>query len=235
MFGPVTCLVMRQLIEMAKYTHLRSLEGQDLRNEHTHIYLSLCGACLPSPNLVAGCSECPTFSPSQPPARKSRRSAGKAAGEQEPEAYPLGYVEDSCELRTKLAGIINSRLVGDDSWRLQRLIQSCQSVAGLLLKMLIESAGRIAHAPRSISNSSCLGAHPANPANARKVSVGLACVMMRSRTFGVRPIWLVNRKDPLSLDGFEEPGADFPERYKPSLHDANTIVSSPTSSSRCSA
>src|SRR4029077_8958018 len=98
MFGPVTCLVMRQLIEMAKYTHLRSLEGQDLRYEHTHIYLSLCGACLPSPNLVAGCSECPTFSPSQPrrllhpPALSlprqtlrpgTRRSAGKAAGEQE--------------------------------------------------------------------------------------------------------------------------------------------------------
>jgi hypothetical protein len=28
--------------------------------------------------------------------------------EQEPEAYPLGYVEDSCELRTPLAGFFNS-------------------------------------------------------------------------------------------------------------------------------
>src|SRR5262245_20247870 len=37
---------------------------------------------------IAGCSQIP-FS--------------KAAGEQEPEAYPRGYVEDSCELRTPLA------------------------------------------------------------------------------------------------------------------------------------
>ena len=50
-------------------------------------------ACLFSPNLGAGCSEW---------------SSSKAAGEQEPEAYPLGYVEDSCELRTKLAGIMDS-------------------------------------------------------------------------------------------------------------------------------
>ena len=28
----------------------------------------------------------------------------------EPEAYPLGYVEDSCELRTKLADFFNSLL-----------------------------------------------------------------------------------------------------------------------------
>jgi nicotinamidase-related amidase len=37
----------------------------------------------------------------------------------------------------------------------------------------------------------------------------------------------VNRKDPLSLDSFERSGADFPERYKPYLRDANTIVTSP--------
>jgi len=30
--------------------------------------------------------------------------------EQEPEAYPLGYVEDSCELRTPLADFFNSLL-----------------------------------------------------------------------------------------------------------------------------
>ncbi len=30
--------------------------------------------------------------------------------EQEPEAYPQGYVEDSCELRTKLADVFNSLL-----------------------------------------------------------------------------------------------------------------------------
>jgi hypothetical protein len=93
-------------------------------------------------------------------------------------------------------------------------------------KIPIESGGKIPHAPRSISASSCLGDHAANPANARKVSVGLACAMTRSRTFGVHPIGLVNRKDPLSPDGFEESGADSPEKYKPYLHDANTIVTS---------
>ncbi len=46
-------------------------------------------------------------------------------------------------------------------------------------------------------------------------------------SLGVCPIGLVNRKNPLSLDGLEESGADFPERYKPYLHDANTIVTSP--------
>jgi nicotinamidase-related amidase len=40
-------------------------------------------------------------------------------------------------------------------------------------------------------------------------------------------ISLVGRKDPLSLEGFEGSGADFPERYKPYLRDRNTIVVSP--------
>ena len=37
------------------------------------------------------------------PAGCSKIPFSKAAAEQEPEAYPHGYVEDSCELRTKLA------------------------------------------------------------------------------------------------------------------------------------
>src|SRR5262245_36737760 len=40
-------------------------------------------------------------------------------------------------------------------------------------------------------------------------------------------IGLVNRNDPLSLYDFEGSGADFPTRYKPYLHDANTVVASP--------
>ena len=40
-------------------------------------------------------------------------------------------------------------------------------------------------------------------------------------------IGLVNRKGPLSVDGFEGSGADFPKRYKPYLQDENTIVTSP--------
>ena len=37
------------------------------------------------------------------PAGCSKRPSSKAAGESKPEAYPQGYVEDSCELRTPLA------------------------------------------------------------------------------------------------------------------------------------
>ena len=40
-------------------------------------------------------------------------------------------------------------------------------------------------------------------------------------------IGLVNRHDPLSLEGFEGSGADFPQRYKPYIRDRNTIVTSP--------
>ena len=40
-------------------------------------------------------------------------------------------------------------------------------------------------------------------------------------------IGLVNRNGPLSLDGFEGSGADFPDRYKPYIQDKNTIVTSP--------
>ena len=37
------------------------------------------------------------------------------ASEQEPEAYPSGYVEDSCEMRTPLAGFFSILLI--DIWR----------------------------------------------------------------------------------------------------------------------
>jgi hypothetical protein len=39
----------------------------------------------------------------------SKRSANEAAARQEPEAYPLGYVEDSCKPRTKLGAFFSSR------------------------------------------------------------------------------------------------------------------------------
>ena len=38
-------------------------------------------------------------------AQKDRSARPQA--EQEPEAYPLGYVEDSCELRTPLTGFFS--------------------------------------------------------------------------------------------------------------------------------
>ena len=40
-------------------------------------------------------------------------------------------------------------------------------------------------------------------------------------------IGLLNRKAPLTLEGFEGSGADFPKRYKPYIQDADTIVTSP--------
>ena len=40
-------------------------------------------------------------------------------------------------------------------------------------------------------------------------------------------IGLVQRTDPLSLEGFAGSGADFPQRYRPYLKDGNTIVTSP--------
>ena len=44
-----------------------------------------------------------------PQAVQKERPARPQA-EQEPEAYPLGYVEDSCELRTPLEDFFNSLL-----------------------------------------------------------------------------------------------------------------------------
>jgi len=40
----------------------------------------------------------------------SKRLSSKAAGESKPEAYPLGYVEDFDEPRTKLAAFFSSLL-----------------------------------------------------------------------------------------------------------------------------
>jgi len=41
--------------------------------------------------------------------RLLKQPASKAAGEKQPEAYPLGYVEDCFEPRTKLAGVFSIR------------------------------------------------------------------------------------------------------------------------------
>ena len=43
--------------------------------------------------------------------RLLKQLAGKAAGETQPEAYPLGYVEDYFDLRTPLEGCFSSRRV----------------------------------------------------------------------------------------------------------------------------
>jgi nicotinamidase-related amidase len=40
-------------------------------------------------------------------------------------------------------------------------------------------------------------------------------------------IGLVARRDPLSFDGFDGSGADFPARYKPHICDGESIVCSP--------
>src|SRR6476646_4848194 len=57
----------------------------------------------------------------------SKRLSSKAAGEQEPEAYPLGYVEDSCELRTKL-GAFFSILLGYNRCELQEILARQEGV-----------------------------------------------------------------------------------------------------------
>jgi hypothetical protein len=46
--------------------------------------------------------------------RLLKQLASKAAGEKQPEAYPLGYVEDCFDLRTLLKGGFSSRQV--DTW-----------------------------------------------------------------------------------------------------------------------
>ena len=57
-----------------------------------------------------------------PAAGCSKRLSSKAAGESKPEAYPLGYVEDFDEPRTKLEAVFNIRLVLKDLWfRVRRL------------------------------------------------------------------------------------------------------------------
>jgi hypothetical protein len=43
--------------------------------------------------------------------RLLKQLASKAAGEKQPEAYPLGYVEDYFDLRTPLEGCFSSRQV----------------------------------------------------------------------------------------------------------------------------
>ena len=43
--------------------------------------------------------------------RLLKQLAGKAAGEKQPKAYPLGYVEDCFDLRTRLEGCFSRRRV----------------------------------------------------------------------------------------------------------------------------
>lgn len=47
-------------------------------------------------------------------------------------------------------------------------------------------------------------------------------------------IGLVGRKGPLSLEGFDNSGADFPQRYKPYIQDRRTVVTSPHKVYGCS-
>ena len=63
----------------------------------SRIYTSRVEEVIGGSSSIAGCS---------------KRPFSKAAGESKPEAYPLGYVEDFDEPRTKLAGYFNSLSVG---------------------------------------------------------------------------------------------------------------------------
>jgi hypothetical protein len=66
------------------------------------------------------------------PAGCSKRPSSKAAGESKPEAYPLGYVEDFDELRTKLADFFSILLA---SCFMQDLIQA--SPAGSQSRLIV--------------------------------------------------------------------------------------------------
>ena len=51
------------------------------------------------------------YTPPAPSAPRRAASHGKAAGEKKPQAYPLGYVEDFFEPRTKpRSGRVSARL-----------------------------------------------------------------------------------------------------------------------------
>ncbi len=47
--------------------------------------------------------------------RLLKKAANEAAGERKPEAYPLGYVEDFVELRTKFGAFFSSLMRGNMS------------------------------------------------------------------------------------------------------------------------
>jgi len=50
------------------------------------------------------------------PNRLLKKAANEAAGERKPEAYPLGYVEDFVEPRTKRSGRSASWRAGVGGW-----------------------------------------------------------------------------------------------------------------------
>jgi hypothetical protein len=63
--------------------------------------------------------------------RMLKTAVSKAAGESKPEAYPLGYVEDFDELRTKLADFFSILLEGKGQLnRLRRTLRERYSRAG---------------------------------------------------------------------------------------------------------
>jgi hypothetical protein len=67
----------------------------------------------------------PSFSPAQPGRAETRLDPSKAASELKPEAYPLGYVEDFNESRTKLAGCFSILLDLFDVEQCQTSPQPC--------------------------------------------------------------------------------------------------------------
>jgi hypothetical protein len=72
----------------------------------------------------------------------SKRPSSKAAGEPKPEAYPLGYVEDFDEQRTKLAGFFS--ILQDRGFREWRTWSSAPDDA-FLIEEVIDHFDAIAH------------------------------------------------------------------------------------------
>ena len=77
----------------------------------------------------------------------SNKLSNKAAGEKKPEAYPLGYVEDSAEPRTKLEAIFTILLAeeGHDGETNKKIINrmgqnAWQQTSGFLIDPCPEQA-----------------------------------------------------------------------------------------------
>jgi hypothetical protein len=68
----------------------------------------------------------------------SKRPSSKAAGESNPEAYPLGYVEDFDELRTPLAGVFSILLLEEGLLLLKPLHLTLQLLHPILQTGVVE-------------------------------------------------------------------------------------------------
>jgi nicotinamidase-related amidase len=85
----------------------------------------------------------------------------------------------------------------------------------------IENIESLLRAARDGGYPVVLSPHYYYPSDRRWVAAGGALEVLMGR------LGVFARKGPLTLDGLEGSGADWPERYKPYLQDCDTVVASP--------